>query len=386
MNAADLAALLHADLMGDGTLSVRRPCHPDDASAPGDIAVAMDKTLLPRLASSAARIGLVSGDSLDAVPADALDAIIAVARPPMAMAALTTAFARPAPVAPGIHPSAVIEPDVVLGEGVAIGPFVHVGAGARIGGGAAICSHVTIGAGVRIGAGTLLHAGVRIGAGCTLGANGIVHHNVSIGADGFSFVTPEKGSVESAKDSGRVEATNTGLVRVHSLAAVTIGDHVEIGANACLDRGTLRDTSIGDHTKIDDLVLIGHNVRVGSHCMLCGRVGIAGSTVIGDRVVLAGGVGVADHITIGDDAIVAAGSGVGSNLKGRQVYAGYPAIERDRAFETFMLTNRLKSLFRDVKALKAALRSDRRDTDVADADAKGNDNNAGGHSAAATRK
>jgi len=356
MTAAELAALLNAELRGDGARDVGRPCHPDDARVPEDIAVATDKALLASLTDSVARIAVVAADAVDLVPAGAVDAVIAVGRPPMAMAALTTAFARPAPVAPGIHPSAVIEDGVSLGESVAIGPFVHIAAGAVIGDGCAICSHVSVGAEARIGPGCLLHAGVRIGAGCTLGAHVIVHNNACIGADGFSFVTPERGSVESAKDSGRVEATNTGLVRVHSLAAVTVGDHVEIGANACLDRGTLRDTVIGDHTKIDDLVLIGHNVRVGSHCMLCGRVGIAGSAVVGDRVVLAGGVGVADHVSIGDDAVVAAGSGVGSNLKGRQVYAGYPAIERDRAFEAVMLTYRLKSLFKDVRALKAAHR------------------------------
>jgi UDP-3-O-[3-hydroxymyristoyl] glucosamine N-acyltransferase len=249
----------------------------------------------------------------------------------------------------------VIEDGVVLGEDVSIGPFVHIAAGAEIGAGSAICSHVFIGAGVRIGPNGLIHPGVRIGSGCTIGANVILHHNASLAADGFSFVTPEKGSVETAKESGRVEATNQGLVRIHSLAAVTLGDHVEIGAGACLDRGTLSDTRVGDHTKIDDLVLIGHNVRIGSHCMICGQVGIAGSAVIGDRVVLAGRVGVADHVTIGDDAVVAAGSGVGSSLKGRAVYAGTPAVERERAFETMMLTGRLKNLFRDVRTLKSTV-------------------------------
>ncbi|MBB4285736.1 UDP-3-O-(3-hydroxymyristoyl)glucosamine N-acyltransferase [Roseospira goensis] len=365
MNAADLAALLHADLHGDGTLPVRRPCHPAEARAPDDVAVAMDGTLLALLADSAAKVAVVAADAVARVPAGAVGALVAVGRPRLAMAGLTGAFAPPPPVPVGVHPSAVIEDGVTLGEGVAIGPFVHVGAGAEIGAGTVVCSHVTIGAGVRIGPHGLIHAGARIGSGSTLGAHVILHHNASIAADGFSFVTPEKGSVESAKETGRVDATNTGLVRIHSLAAVTLGDYVEVGACACLDRGTLSDTRIGDHTKIDDLVLIGHNVRVGAHCMLCGQVGIAGSAVIGDRVVLAGRVGVADHVTIGDDAVVAAGSGVGTSLKGRAVYAGTPAVERERAFETYMLTQRLKGLFRDVRALKAAVRPGRHADDGA---------------------
>lgn len=357
MNVTDLATLLHAEVMGESSLTVGRPCHPADAVGPDDIAVALDKALVAMLAESRARIGLITGESREALPDGALDAVLIVGRPQVAMSALTTAFARPAPVPPGIHPSAVIDESATLGVDVSVGPFTVIGPGARIGAGTVIASHVTVGAGVLIGPGGLIHAGVRIGDGCTIGAGVIVHHNASIGADGFSFVTPEKGSVESAKDSGRVEATNTGILRVHSLAAVTLGDHVEIGANTCIDRGTLRDTRIGTHTKIDDLVLIGHNVSVGDHCMLCGRVGVAGSVVIGDRVVLAGGVGVADHVTIGDDVVVGAGSGVASSLKGRQVYVGYPAIERDRALEGYLHLQRLGGLINDVKAMKAALKA-----------------------------
>ncbi|MQX37326.1 UDP-3-O-(3-hydroxymyristoyl)glucosamine N-acyltransferase [Roseospira navarrensis] len=361
MTAAELAALLNATLHGDGTRPAVRPCHPREARAADDIAVAMDPDLLPLLADCRARVAVVAADAVDRVPEGAVDAVLAVGRPRLAMAGLTAAFAGPPPVGPGIHPTAVIEDGAVLGADVAVGPFAVIAAGAEIGEGTVIGAHVTIGAGVRIGPRGLLHAGVRIGSGCTIGSDVILHHNASLAADGFSFVTPEKGSVESAKESGRVEATNTGLVRIHSLAAVTLGDHVEIGANACLDRGTLSDTRVGDHTKIDDLVLIGHNVQVGSHCMICGQVGIAGSAVIGDRVVLAGRVGVADHVTIGDDAVVAAGSGVGNSLKGRAVYYGTPAVERERAFEAYMLTGRLKGLFRDVKALKADMKALRRD-------------------------
>jgi len=356
MKAASLAELLHADLHGSGDVSIRRPRHPADATAPDDLAVAMDRELLALLPECAARVALVHRDAVDSIPEGAVEAVLAVGRPRLAMAHLTAAFASVPAVAPGIHPSAIVEPGAVLGEGVAIGPFVYVAADVEIGDGTVICSHVSLGAGVRIGARGLIHSGVRVGAGCTIGTDVILHHNASIAADGFSFVTPEKGSVETAKETGRVEATNVGLMRVHSLGAVTLGHHVEVGACACIDRGTLTDTRVGDFTKIDDLVLIGHNVRVGSHCMLCGQVGIAGSAVIGDRVVLAGQVGVADHVRIGDDAVVAAGSGVGNSLKGRAVYAGSPAVEREQAFETMMMLRRMRGVVRDVRALKELLR------------------------------
>jgi UDP-3-O-[3-hydroxymyristoyl] glucosamine N-acyltransferase len=203
----------------------------------------------------------------------------------------------------------------------------------------------------------LFHPGVRIGDRVIVGDRVILHHNASIGADGFSFVTPEPGSVEAAKSTGRVEATNTALRRIHSLGAVVLGDDVEVGANSAIDRGTLSDTRIGRHTKIDNLVQIGHNVTVGEMCMLCGQVGIAGSARIGNRVVLAGQVGVGDHIKIGDDAVVAAKSAVGTDVAPRTVVMGIPAVPRDRAIDQLLNIGRLKGLFAEVAALKARLKT-----------------------------
>src|SRR5262249_3185698 len=138
-----------------------------------------------------------------------------------------------------------------------------------------------------------------------IGERCIVHFNASLGADGFSFVTPQPGSVEQAKagSGSSVAAANYELVRIASLGGVVIGDDVEIGASSCIDQGTIQPTRIGNGTKIDNHVQIGHNVTIGENCLICGRVGIAGSVTIGDRVVLGGAVGIADHLRIGDDVV-----------------------------------------------------------------------------------
>jgi UDP-3-O-[3-hydroxymyristoyl] glucosamine N-acyltransferase len=274
------------------------------------------------------------------------------------MAVLTCLFEQPVRGwGPGHHPTAVVAEDAIIGEGVELGPYVVVGTGASIGAGCRLLSHVTIGAGAMIGPGGLIHPGVRVGDRVRIGARVIIQPNAVIGSDGFSFVTPERGSVETAKETGRVEAANLTLRRINSLGTVEIGDDVEIGAGATIDRGTVAATTIGSHTKIDNLVQIGHNVRIGSHSMLCGHVGIAGSSVIGDRVVLAGKVGVADHVTIGDDAVIAAGSGVGSTVPAKAVMMGFPAVPRERALEQLLHVNRLKSLFADIVNLKERLKA-----------------------------
>jgi len=355
MRLDEVAAALGARLAGDGDYDVTGVVHPREATAADQLALAMDHDLVATLAGCPAGAAVVAeGATLpDTAPAN----ILHVARPRLAMAVLLELFNRPVIYDQGIHPTAVIGPGVELGEGVTLGAFVVVGRSSRIGAGTVVLPHVTIGAEVHIGACGLIHAGARIGDRVSIGDGVIIHHNASIGADGFSFVTPDRGSVESAKESGRVEASNLALRRINSIGSVIIGDGVEIGANTAIDRGTITATVIGRNTKIDNLVQIGHNVRIGEHCMICGQTGIAGSTVIGNRVVLAGGVGIADHLAIGDDAVVAAGSGVATNVPARTVVAGFPAVPRDRAFEQVMMLNRLKSLFGDVSDLKSRLKA-----------------------------
>ncbi|CAK0769437.1 UDP-3-O-acylglucosamine N-acyltransferase [Azospirillaceae bacterium] len=350
MKLSEIADVLGARLVGDGALEIHRVVHPADAQSSEDLVLAMDKSLLGALLASSARAAVVS--SRMEIPDGRLDGCLVVERPRWAMGALLRLFDRPVHVDFGVHPTAVISPEARLGADVAIGPFVVIGPGVVIGDRTRIMSHVSIGADARVGSDGLIHPGVRIGDRVEIGDRVILHHNVSLGADGFSFVTPEPGSVETAKSSGRVGAVNTAIYRINSIGTVIIGHDVEIGANSAVDRGTVSVTRIGNNTKIDNLVQIGHNVVIGDNCMLCGQVGIAGSAVVGNRVVLAGRVAVADHVHIGDDAVVAAMSGVGSAVAPKTVVAGTPAVERGRFFEQIMRLNRLKSLFADVEALK----------------------------------
>lgn len=354
MKLSEIAAALDARVEGDDSLVIRRAVHPSEAEGPADLALAMDRDLLALLSGSKA-VAAVVADGAE-VP-EGIRGRIIVKRPRYAMAGLLDVFEKPVHAEPGIHPQAYVAPDAEVAADASVGPFAYIGPRVRVGTGAIILPHVTVGADAVIGEGCLLHPGARIGERVVMGARCIVHPNATIGNDGFSFVTPEPGSVESAKANGRVVGTNVLIRRVNSIGTVILGDDVEVGAGAAIDRGTVTATRIGSGTKIDNLVQIGHNVQVGTNCMLCGHVGIAGSTTIGDRVVLAGKVGVADHVKIGNDVVVAASSGVGTDIPDKSVYMGYPAVPRARAFEQYKGLARLKRLFADVTDLKSRVRA-----------------------------
>lgn len=349
-----IAEALNAQLVGDGDIEIARVVHPADAQGDGDLAAAMDPKLLPLLSGGKAKAAVLAAGATP--PEDAgLRGWIEVGRPRLAIAGLSHLYDRPVWAEPGVHPTAWVHPDAVLGEDVSIGPFVMIGPGARLGDGVAVQSHASVGRDAVVGARSLIHAGARIGERVSMGQGCVIQPNAVIGGDGFSFVTPEPGSVETAKRTGVVGATNHTILRINSLGAVTLGDNVEIGAGAAIDRGTLTDTRVGSGTKIDNLVQVGHNVQVGENCMLCGQVGIAGSAIIGDRVVLAGQVGVADHVNIGSDVLIGACSGVGQDVPPRTILIGYPAIPRKEFFEQIKNLRRLRRVFDDVAAIKKRL-------------------------------
>ena len=340
----EIAEALKADLAGDGELVVEGVNHPA-AAGPRDLALALEETALAALGASAAQAAIVLRGS--ETPAR-LRAVLTVDHPRYALASLTRLFASAPHATTGIHPTAVVDPSAVIEEPASIGPFVQIGPGARIGRGTVILAHVTIGAHARIGAEALLHPGVRIGERVEIGDRAILHNNASIGADGFSFAIPEPGSPPPA-GAPRIS-------RIASLGTVILGPDVEVGANSCIDRGTIEATVIGAGTKIDNLVMIGHNNQIGEGCLIAGRVGISGSCRIGNRVILAGGVGIADHITIGDDAVVLAGAQVGSNrIAPGAVVIGMPAMPRDKFFEQVRYMFRLKKIFTDVAEIKRRL-------------------------------
>lgn len=351
LKISQIAAATGARFEGDGDFVVTRLAHPAHGGGTSDLALATDAALVPVALASGMQAAVLTEGTV--VPEGVFKAIIYVSRPRYARSKLTMLFVEPVPVALGIHPTAVVEPSARIGANVAIGPLVYVGANAVIGDGSVLHPQVYVGPNTEIGPNALLHAGVKIGAGIKIGARVSIHFNTSIGADGFSFVTPETGSVEVAKATGVVGATNHFLYRIASLGGVVIGDDVEIGANSSIDSGTIVPTRIGNGTKIDNQVQIGHNAVIGENVLLCGHVGIAGSAEIGNRVVLGGATGVSDRVKVGDDAIAIAMSGIAGNVQPRTLVGGMPARPRDRVIEDQFNISRLKKLQETVKTLVA---------------------------------
>jgi UDP-3-O-[3-hydroxymyristoyl] glucosamine N-acyltransferase len=239
---------------------------------------------------------------------------------------------RPPVAAVGVHPTAVVDPDALLGERVAVGAHAVVAAGAVLGDDVAMGPGSCVGAGSRIGAGTILRERVVVADGVVIGERCVLQAGAVIGSDGFGF----------AAGPGGVE-------RIHHLGGVVLGDEVEVGANACIDRATLGFTVVGERSKLDNLVQIAHNVRLGSDVLVAGQAGIAGSTTVGDRVVIGGAAGVSDHVRIGDGARIAGGAGVTKAVPAGEAWGGYPAQPVARWARERYLIGRLEAIWAYVK-------------------------------------
>ncbi len=340
LSIAEIAAALGAEAMGDTALRITRAAEPQ-AAGPQDLALAMDPKYAGGLAQGKAVAALLwPGADWQAL---GLKAAIYAPRGRLAMAGLSKMLDAGPQIAAGVHSLCVIDPSAQIGDGAAIGPFVTIGAGAVIGARARIAAHVSIAEGAQIGDDALIAQGARIGARVVIGHRAVVQMGAVIGSDGLSFVTPEKSGVEEIRETlGQRDSIRAqSWVRIHSLGSVSIGDDVEIGANCAIDRGTIRDTTIGRGTKLDNLVHIGHNVQIGEDCMICGQVGIAGSARIGNRVVLAGQCGVNDNIFIGDDVICGGATKVFTNVPAGRVMLGYPAVKMETHIEIQKALRRL---------------------------------------------
>lgn len=350
----ELARALEARSWGDEALEVTGAAEPAATQPAGErggvIALAMSPKYAETLQPGCLAI-LAEGMDPEAY---GLRAAIFAPRPRLVMAGLTRAFDTGPDIAPGIHPTAVIAPSARIGEGAAIGPLVVIGADVVIGARARIASHVSIGRGSRLGDDALIHPGVRIAHGVTAGDRLIVQPGASIGGDGFSFVTPEESGIEEIRRTlgERAEIKAQHWTRIHSLGGVEIGDDVEIGANSTIDRGTIRSTRVGSGTKIDNLVMLGHNVAVGEDCLLCSQVGIAGSARVGNRVVLAGKVGVNDNIEIGDDVIAGGASKIFTRVPAGRVILGNPAVRMDTQMEIQKAVRRLPRMAQQLAKLQ----------------------------------
>ena len=253
-------------------------------------------------------------------------AFIKVSNADLAMSQVLELFAPPAPVfAVNIHPTAVVDVSATIGNYTKIGAGVYIGPNVKIGENVLIYPNVTILDESTIGNHTTIWSGTVIRERCHIGSQCIIHPNATIGADGFGFrPDPERG-----------------LVKIPQIGNVIIGNGVEIGANSCVDRGKFSSTIVGDGCKIDNLVQIGHNSKLGKFCIMAGNSGLAGSVTLGNGVIIGGSASIKDHTVIGDGAIVGAGSGVTGDIPAGKTMLGYPAVEARDALKQWAILKRL---------------------------------------------
>jgi UDP-3-O-[3-hydroxymyristoyl] glucosamine N-acyltransferase len=249
------------------------------------------------------------------------------------LALLPRLYPEEAP-APGVASTARIGRGVRLGEGVSIGEYAVVGADTRIGDGAAIGAQCVIGDGVSVGDGARLWPGVTIYSGASIGARTFIHAGARVGCDGFGYVFRD-GAHQKIPHVGRC----------------IIGDDVEIGANTTIDRGSIDDTVVGNGTKIDNLVHIAHNVRIGEKCLLMAQVGIAGSVTVGAGAILAGQAGISGHLSIGAGARIAAQAGVFGDIPAGETWSGYPARPHRESLRASAALLKLAGMMRRLEKL-----------------------------------
>jgi len=330
MTTEDIARLTGGVVKGDGAVRITgvngiREAHP------GDLTFVRSARYASFLAATQASAVL-----MEEAPKDCRITVIEVAKPDLAFAAVLQHLGTQQVKHPsGVHPTASIAADARLAPGVALDAHVRIGEGAEIGERVVLYAGVYVGARAVIGAHTVVYPNVVIREYCSVGARCILHAGAIIGSDGFGFAPLE----------GR-------WAKIPQVGRAVLGDDVEVGANTCIDRATFGETRIGQGTKIDNLVQIGHNVEIGEHCVIAGKVGIAGSAVLGNWVRIGAATGIGGHLDIGDGATVAAWSGVTKAVPAGAVVSGFPAMDHAEARRILVAQQRVPELVRRVRRLE----------------------------------
>jgi UDP-3-O-[3-hydroxymyristoyl] glucosamine N-acyltransferase len=339
LTVAEIARLVGGTVVGDERLVVAAVAEVASAG-PADVASFHNMKYLAAAQASPAGCLLVPPPAKDA--ACAAKAKVVVEDPQAAFAILLALIegAHRARTVAGVSAKASVHPEAKLGKDVRVGDFCVIEAGATIGEGTTILPLTYIGENVKIGAHCLLYPRVVVRDECELGDRVVIHSGAVIGADGFGFTTNRK--------TGR-------HTKIPQIGNVVIKDGVEIGANTTIDRATLGSTIVESGAQIDNLVQIGHNVRIGRDAVLVSQVGVAGSSVVGNNAVLAGQAGIAGHLTIGDGAVVTAQSGVMSDVPAKTVLFGSPGRPHREAFKLQALYGRLPELLERLKEIEKKL-------------------------------
>lgn len=333
LTLGELVGRLGGELLGDPSVVVRQIASLDRAGE-GELAFLVSPKYRAALETSRA--------SAFILPAKAADFTrrprILTPDPYLYFARAAQLFNPPKAVPAGIHPSAVVASQ--LPASVAVGPNAVIGAGCQIGEGCVIGAGCLIGDGVSIGAGSLLHAGVKIYDGCVVGARAILHSGAVIGADGLGF----------ARDADKR------WVKIPQIGGVVIGDDVEIGANTTVDRGALEDTVIGNGVKLDNLIHVAHNCRVGDDTIMAAMAGLAGSTTVGKRVQVGGKAGFSGHLEVGDDIVISADTNVTKSIDKPGVYTAMIPLQPHADWvKNFSHLRRLDAMAERVRELEKKL-------------------------------
>lgn len=321
---------------------------PLDQAGPLQLAFLANPKYLSQVETTQAGAVLISADDLAKLAAREGRNFIVTPNPYAYFARVAQAFidlAAPK-VAPGVHPSATVDASAKIAASAVIGPNVTVEAGAVIGENVRLDANVFVGRGTQIGEGSHLYPNVAVYYGCRIGERAIVHAGAVIGSDGFGFAPDFTGDGDARTGS---------WVKIPQVGGVAIGPDVEIGANTTIDRGAMADTVIEECVKIDNLVQIGHNCRIGAYTVIAGCAGIAGSTTIGRHCMIGGAVGIAGHVTLADYVIVTAKSGVSKSLLKPGMYtSAFPAVDHADWNRSAALMRNLDKLRDRIKALEAA--------------------------------
>ncbi|MBA3889194.1 MAG: UDP-3-O-(3-hydroxymyristoyl)glucosamine N-acyltransferase [Gemmatimonadaceae bacterium] len=331
LTAGAVAREVGGELRGNPDLVVSAIA-PLDRAGPDDVAFLALARYAALAATTRAGVLLVSPDLAD-IPTTA-GARVVVDRPHEAVLGLLPRFYRAMAATPGVHPSATIGRGATLGARVSVGANVVLGDGVTLGDDVVVEPNVTIGAGVTLGAGCRIFANATLYSGVALGKRVFIHSGVRLGSDGFGYVF--RGGVHE---------------KIPHVGRCLVGDDVEIGANTTVDRGSIDDTVIGAGTKIDNLVQIGHNVRVGRLCLIMSQVGISGSARIEDGAIVAGQAGLAGHIVVGTGARIGGQSGVFGDVPAGQTWSGYPARPHRESLRAQAAVHKLPSLLRRLERL-----------------------------------
>jgi UDP-3-O-[3-hydroxymyristoyl] glucosamine N-acyltransferase len=335
---AELAELVGGRIAGDPERTVEA-IRALEAAGPRDLSFVTQGRFRARAQASGAG-ALLIGPDLKEPAALGRDLLIAE-HPGLALARLIALFhpgggqaARP----PGIHPTAVVESGAVVDPTAHVGPLAVIGAGSRVGPRAAVLALAVVGRGCTLGEDAVLHPHAVLYDRTEIGARSIIHAGAVLGGDGFGYVTHE-GVHHKVPQVGRV----------------VLGADVEVGANSAIDRATLEDTRIGEGTKIDNLVQIGHNVEVGAHCILCGQVGLSGSTRLGHHVVLGGQAATVNYVEVGDGAQAGARAALRGDVAAGAQVNGDPPTDLHSWRRRTVLIGRLEEMHRRLRALEKKL-------------------------------